>query len=224
MSKVKKIVLGTVGLIILFIVGMLSIFGYLFSDVLIEEYAAIEVKQLPQKNPTTYVFDASLEQVRGTIVSGNESSIWDSPFQYELGGVQHNLDFYVCEAKDEICLSSNDKQVEEIFSKPENKNDVYLASDGHRIPSTLYYAVGKPLEFRADFHVHLEAKDGNKTIVTIFPVEPAVYKGYGGLGLHGAILKKEIPVEPTTVEEYQLLRYIGSVLGETDMPEVVLPR
>lgn len=36
-------------------------------------------------------------------------------------------------------------------------------------------------------------------------------------------MKKEIPVEPTTVEEYRMLRHIGLILGEDDMPEVVFP-
>ncbi len=229
MSKTKKIIIGTVGLIVLFIGFILSIFAYFFYDTISNEYAAIEVKQLPQKNPTSYVFNGNLEQVRKKIISATEYPEPDShvPFKQsdslELRGYLANAYFYICESKDDICLGTNGKRVEEIFKKKENQNDIYLASDGTRIYSTTYYANGKPLEFRMDFHIHLEAIDSDKTKVAIFPINPVVYKGYGGLGMHGAILKKEIPVAATTVEEYQLLHYIGFALGEKDMPKVILP-
>lgn len=229
MSKVKKIILGIVVLILLFIAGVLSIFGYLFSDVLIEEYAAIEAKALPHKNPTTYVFDGDLEHVRSKVISAVKYPEIDSPFPFKNASIDEpeyhrpNVIFYVCAAEEEICLGSNDTETEAIFKKPENRNDLVIASDGSRIKSPVYFAAGNPLEFRMDFHVDLESIDGNKVAVTIFPINPTIYKGYGGIGLHGAILKESFPVESTTIEEYQLLRYIGFVLGKTDMPEVVLP-
>jgi hypothetical protein len=230
MSKVKGIVLGIVVLIILFIAGILSMFGYLFSDVLIEEYAAIEAKALPQKNPTSYVFDGNLEHIRSKVISAVKYPEIDSPFPFKNASIDEpgyhrpNVSFYVCEAEEEICLGSDDAKTNAIFEKPENRNDLVIASDGTRMKSPVYFAAGKPLEFRMDFHVDLESIDGNKVAVTVFPINPTVYKGYGGIGLHGAILKEAFPVEATTIEEYQLLRYIGFVLGKTDMPEVVLPR
>jgi hypothetical protein len=229
MSKAKKFIIVIAGFIILSTVVSLSIFAYFFSDILLEEYAAIEIKQLPQKNPTSYVFNGNLEEVRQKIISGTKYPDYESPFPFkdyddlDNDSYKSNVGFYICEAKDEICLSTNEKTVKEIFNKEENRNDIYLANDGRRTSSSVYYAAGKSLEFRTDFHIHLEANEDNKVKVTIFPVNPLIYKGYGGIGLHGAILKKEIPVVPTTVEEYQLLRYIGFVLEEKDMPEVILP-
>lgn len=229
MSKGKKIIIGIVGVIVLPVVVFLSIFAYFFGDLVIEEYSPIEIKQLPQNNPTSYIFNGNLEEVRRKIISATKFPDFESPFPFkdyndlDNESYKSNVSFYVCEARNEICLSTNREIVKEIFKKEENRNDVYLASDGRRTNSSTYYAAGKPLGFRTDFHIHLEAKDDNKVKVTIFPINPLIYKGYGGMGLHGAILKKEIPVEPTTVEEYQMLRYIGFILGEKDMPEVILP-
>lgn len=222
MSKGKKLCVWIAAFMAITVVIVLSVAGYFFSDVLIEEYSTIEAKKLQQKNPTTYAFDGDLENVRKKIAAATAFPNDEIPFPFKTS-TQFNAGFYVCEVTEEICLTSNEEQFKEIFLKPENKNDIFLASDGSRIISPVYSAAEKKLGFRTDFHIHLEAQNGSKTIVTISPVNPMVFKGYGGLGLHGKILKKEFPVEPTTIEEYQLLRYIGLVLGEKDMPKVLLP-
>lgn len=230
MSKNKKIIVVIIGLLLLPVIGILSLFAYLFSGVIIEEFASIETKSLPQKNPTSYTFKGNLEDVRKKIVPALDHPEFESPFPFkaydglETRGYEVHSDFYICEAGDDICLGTNDKKVEEIFKKKENQKDIYLASDGIPIFSSTYYMLGKPLKFRTDFHIHLEATEDEKTKITIAPINPVIYKGYGGTGLHGAILQKQIPVEATTVEEYQLLRYIGFVLGEKDMPEVILSK
>jgi len=79
------------------------------------------------------------------------------------------------------------------------------------------------LAFRTHFHIHREAAGDDRVKITVFPVNPVIYKVFRGISLHGAVMKKEIPVEPTTVEEYRMLRHIGLILGEDDMPEVVFP-
>ena len=234
MSKTTKVVIGIVGSIILFVGFILAIFTYLFSDIIREDIALsredkapIETKELHQKNPTSYTFDGNVEEIRKKIIPAIKYPDFESPFPfkpYENSRLTGYSDFYICEVKDDICLGTNDKEVEEIFKKEENKNDIYVASDGMPILSSTYHALGKPLQFKTDFHVHFESQENNKTKITISLIKPVVFKGKGGRGIHGARLKKEIPVDATTVEEYQLLRYIGFVLGEKGMPEVILPK
>ncbi len=234
MSGNKKILLGIIGFMAIGVIGFVSLVLYLFSDVIresqelsLEDKAPIETRKLAQKNPTSYTFDINLKELQEKIIPALQTPDFESPFPfkpYENSELTGYSDFYICEANDDTCLGSNDDEFEKTFKKKENENDIYYASDGMPILSSTYYALGKPLEFRMDFHIHLEEIEDNKTKVTIFPIKPVVYKGKGGRGMHGGALKKQIPVEPTTVEEYQLLRYIGFVLGEKDMPEVVLPK
>lgn len=236
MTKSKKIIIGTAGFIVLFLGLILAGFAYLFSDIIREEYALsredkapIEIKELHQKNPTSYTFDRNVWEIRKKIIPALEYPEYDSPYPFKPSDSPEMVSymrFHVCEADkdDGYCPPYREKILEQIYSKKENANDLYLAHDGNRFVSTTYYADGKPLETNMDFHIHLETIEDNQTKVTIFPIKPLVYKGKGGRGMHGGRLKKEIPVEPTTVEEYQLLRYIGFVLSEKDMPEVIIPK
>ena len=226
MIEKKKIKIGIFVFICLSLVCCLFIFVYyLYLSV------SIETKKLSQKNPTSYTFNGNLEQVRKKIISAIDfPSDFDVPFPFKnsqnaiSSKVKRNLIFHDCKASDDSCLGTDKQKLQEIFKKKENQNDIYLVNDGSRMYSTTYYVGGKPLEFNMEFHIHLEAIADNKTRVTILPVNPTVLHGYGGRGLHGARLKKKVPVEPTTVEEYQLLRYLGLASGEKDMPEVILPK
>jgi hypothetical protein len=43
-----------------------------------------------------------------------------------------------------------------------------------------------------------------------------------GMPGHGRA-NRYVRVEPTSIEEYMILRHIGSILGVRSMPEVILP-
>jgi hypothetical protein len=82
------------------------------------------------------------------------------------------------------------------------------------------------LPFVAAFHVHLVAHGRAQTLVSVEVVDPEIMNGmtwgFGSCG-PGYAWRFE-SVDPTTVEEYALLRYIGRAVGAVGMPEVVLPR
>lgn len=234
MKTRTKVVIAAVGSIILLFSLIVAAASYYYFDTYRENTyrenrAPLVVKQLPQKNPTSYTFYGSPEELREKILTGLNNYDYSDAFPLKipreptgLDGVQNSY-FYKCLADNEGCLGVNDREVEEIFADPRNQNDIVLADDGRGMISHTYFALGKPLQFLADFHIHFDSVGNGKTTVTITVVKPQVYKGYEGRGMHGGLLLKREPVEPTTVEEYQLLRHFGLILDEKDMPEVIFP-
>jgi hypothetical protein len=234
MNTGKKILIGAIVLIIAFFGLIISGISYYYYDTYRydtyrENRAPLVSKPLPQQNPTSYTFEGTPEQLHKKIISGFEnrsSNVFPLKTYYEYGDTKEetNAYFYVCTKDADGCLGINDKEEEEIFNDPQNQNDIYLANDGSGMVSHTYYALGKPLDYLADFHIHLQAEENDKTKITITPIKTMVHKGYEGRGMHGGLLPKKVPVEATTVEEYQLLYYIGFVLGEKDMPQVIFPK
>jgi len=110
-----------------------------------------------------------------------------------------------------------------VFENQETQNDIYLHTFGDPIKSHSYFALGKPLEYRVSFHIHFQSAQDGKTTILINAINPTVVKGIGGLGPHGFYLK-DVPVQPTTIEEYELLKYVGYLLGEKNMPAVNYPK
>ena len=76
----------------------------------------------------------------------------------------------------------------------------------------------------ADFRMHL-VSSGSNTIVTVTASDAELVNGtrFGigscGPGQHW----NYVPVKPTTVEEYHIIRYLGACLRITNMPPVILP-
>lgn len=229
--KKRKIVIGSIiGFAVIFVGLIIFAISYYYyttyhenrATTYHENRAPLEIKTIPQKNPTSYIFEGDIAEVRARILkatSSKRSEEEDKAFPFKSPDNQSRKADYFVTTKDEAFSPD----LEKLFEKPENLQDIYLENDGLGIISPTYYALGKPLRYLIDFHIHLESVQDNKTKVSIIPVKPRVYKGYKGRGMHGALLPKQVPVEPTTIEEYQLLRYIGFVLGEEDMPEVLLP-
>jgi hypothetical protein len=104
----------------------------------------------------------------------------------------------------------------EHFEKPNTENDIFIHSFGQFWYSPIYFAGGKPLEFRTPFILTLEEIDKERTLLKVRPEHPKVIKGVAGLTAHG-FYSKEIEVEPTTVEEYTLILFIAEQLGDTTL-------
>ena len=67
---------------------------------------------------------------------------------------------------------------------------------------------------------------GSNTVVTVTASDTEVVTGtkfgFGPCGPGQGYVYES--VKPTTVEEYSILRYIGSYIGVTNMPEVIKPK
>ena len=111
------------------------------------------------------------------------------------------------------------------FRDPANAQDIYLHT--FHMPfvlSSVYRGNDGGLPFIATFHIHLVA-NGSNTIVTVTASDAEVVTGtkfgFGPCGPGQGYVYES--VKPTTVEEYSILRYIGSSFGVTNMPEVIKP-
>jgi hypothetical protein len=117
-------------------------------------------------------------------------------------------------------------EISELFSQGINKQDIFLLSDGGYWKSRIYQKKdGEFLDYRVSFYLHLEKIDENHTKVIIKTIEPKVIVGmeFFPSPPHFVRNNKTIAVEPSTIEEYEILLEIGKIVGEKDMPTLILP-
>ena len=116
--------------------------------------------------------------------------------------------------------------VSQLFTQPNNKSDFCLMPLYYICKSKIYRMKnGDSLEYRAWFYLHLETLDEKKTKVSIRTIEPEVIIGrelFPSLP-HFVRKDKTLPVEPSTIEEYEILLEIEKLVGEKDMPPIHLP-
>lgn len=111
----------------------------------------------------------------------------------------------------------------DFFTTIGTENDLYLHTFGQFWCSPIYYARGKPLEFRAKFRLRLTSVSSTQTQLKIEIESPCVIKGIGGLGPDG-FYSKDIEVNSTTIEEYSLLLYIANMIGDSTLPPLDLEK
>ena len=179
----------------------------------------IRTHRLPQPNPTSYTFPLPLDDVRTRALQAfsmeqQGSGIFVHPDLLYFG------DILSVECSTDAVFS------EAIFLDPANKNDIYLHSFGFALVlSPVYQGRHGGLPYTAAFHLHLVAL-GSNTTVTVRALDAQVFNGekfgWGPCG-PGYMTNKQ-KVSPTTIEEYIVLRHLGSYLGVTNMPPVILPK
>ena len=162
--------------------------------------------KLPRKNPTTWAFRASIEEV-----------------QYALRNEYANAI-----AKDiEFAGDSNIVWGRKILREVDNKNDAYLYNyDGGN--SLMYRDSIRGIPYSYCLHFHITNASENLTEVSVRTIDPCIYIGQHFpfnvltfLEPKAPIIKK---VPPSTIEEYRVLLAIGKRLGQKDqMPPLVLP-
>jgi len=156
-------------------------------------------KTMDSPNPTSYVFNADIEQIKNSIKQAEANQLrW-----YSL---------YFSDKERDYC--------DYIFKDSKNVNDVVLHSLKN-VESKIYFRCGKPLYYYANFHIHLDSISENKTQVEIFTLGPEIVVfgiGYWSIGY--TQMKK---VLPSTIEEYEILLAIGNQLGEVGMPKCNYP-
>jgi hypothetical protein len=177
----------------------------------------IKTKPLAEKNPTSYVFARPVSQAREEIIKAFETeNRYSKPTEEFYASFGDTRLWFSVESREDAVFS------EKIFQNPVNHNDVYLHSHGEPLgPSQVYFGGGKPLRYRAAFQLHLAALDNN-TQVSVITHEPSVINGSKCCGPHGYV-SNNVPVEPTTIEEYKILLFVGRILGAREMPPLRLP-
>ena len=90
-----------------------------------------------------------------------------------------------------------------IFRNPVNENDVYISCNRQPICKSTVYTNGwgKPLEYLADFQLHIIPQGAKETLVKVVVVDPEVVAG-----------KTNSAVEATTVEESEIISALKQTL------------
>ena len=105
---------------------------------------------------------------------------------------------------------------------------VYAAHSQHDPigKSNVYFARGEALDYLANFEFHLLKRGDQETEVRVKALQSEVINGRQfGFGSCGpGFANRYVAVEPTTIEEYEILLRIGQALGEKDMPPLLLPQ
>ncbi|HAM98707.1 MAG TPA: hypothetical protein DCQ26_08840 [Marinilabiliales bacterium] len=171
---------------------------------------------LKEKNPTFYVFHVPLEVLRSKIIKDFETDRTNSISDLQSIQEISKVNWFVA--------TVNSKYSEDIFKKPENVHDLYLVLNKPVSLSKVYYKFWKPLEYSATFQLHLTSIDANRTKIEVITYNGSVF--YWGIPFPGGdhAFVKEKDVQPTTIEEYEILLRIGNLIGEKDMPSLKLPK
>lgn len=168
-----------------------TLIGLLFITISVLTIGCYTKEELLVPNPTSYVFDAGIEDARKAI----------------LTRVEDSLDGYTVYAKEDY---DND-----ILSK-NIKNDALL-QNVLDVGSKMYFRFGKPLPYFPEFIIHLDSISEKKTNVVVYTSDTTIV--VGGIGVPHFCYTWEKKVSPSTIEEYEILLLIGQQLGQEGMPE-----
>jgi len=174
-------------------------------------------KRLINPYPTIHVFNLPIDSLRElilenfTVAKQYDSKVYNNLIFYYyvdiLGKKSKMLVTFKTETSKDTLFSKD------FFSTTGTDKDIYLHSFGQYWYSPIYYALGKPLEFRAKFRLRLKQLNKSQTQLIVEIEEPIVIKGIGGLGPDG-FYSKEINVKSTTIEEYCLIYYLANLIGD----------
>lgn len=167
-----------------------TLIGLLFITISVLTIGCYSKEKLQSPNPTSYVFDAGIEDVRKAITR-----------------VEDSLDGNTIYAKEDY---END-----IFSK-NIKNDALLVNICD-VKSKMFFRFGKPLPYFPEFIIHLDSISEKKTNVVVYTSDTTIVVGGIGVPHFGYTWEKK--VSPSTIEEYEILLLIGQQLGQEGMPE-----
>jgi hypothetical protein len=186
---------------------------------------AITAVALPGRNPTSYEFDWPKDELRTRLLG--TLSIEKQLAKPIFGAVAAPGEEAEGPGIFQVSDRSNSVMGRELLEMPGNNDDFYLQAFHTAFwSSPVYSARGKVLPFLAEFHVHFSVLTQGRTKITVTAHRTEVLNGtrfdfgHNGLGRYA----RYMPVEPTTIEEYTVLRYFGESLGIRDMPPVILPK
>jgi hypothetical protein len=198
------------------------------------DQVTLQQRLAPHPNPTNYIFDATEADVKNAIKLGCKKWREELSAKYsnkvwagDGDAVAKRFLTQALQISGEEALlwkGDGDALSKNLLTKPGNESDAYLWSDVSPIgESQVYYKNDQPLIYYADFHIHLSTVGQKKTRVDIATYNSSVAAGVDqSWSPHGPSLI-EVNVDPTTIEEYQILLHIGEQVGTKDMPPLVIP-
>gem|GEM_PF-6299828 len=104
------------------------------------------------------------------------------------------------------------------FKKSGTNNDIYVHTYNKVWISRVYYKDKNPLKYRAEFILKLQPLDNAHTKLSVLTLDPVVIEEIP----NGASRKSQ--AEPTSVEEYTILLYIASKLGDHTLEKLKFPQ
>jgi hypothetical protein len=194
----------------------------------------LQQRLLPHPNPTAYDFDADVSHVKGAVkrafdkwrdeqTTKYQAMVWKGSGDAET---QHILSLVLQSSglMQLLWKEDGDAPTKDTFTKPGNENDAYIFGGDTPVgESQVYFKDGQPLIYYANFHIHLTVVSPQKTRVEIFTDDSSLAAGLDkSWSPHGPALIF-VKVDPTTIEQYQILLGIGEQLGTKDMPQLVTP-
>jgi hypothetical protein len=177
----------------------------------------METRTLPARNPTAREFEVPLEELRARVIAGLSRD------QQHADPIFGDSSWEWSPALFQVLESGAYPTWLKVLELPGNSRDLYLDPSDPLWKSPVYRAPDDGLPFLAQFHLHFSATGPTQSSVSVTALETRVLNGQmtGMLG-HGPA-NRYVPVEPTSIEEYVVLRRIGRILGVPSMPEVILP-
>jgi hypothetical protein len=170
------------------------------------KYKYIEL-EMSEKNPISYVFNATIEQIHQALVSKYNN----------FPGI--SLEF----ASDSSIVWGS-----KYLNSPDNINDAFI---WNYFPDTsiVYYNQQNKIPYYYSLHLHIIKIDNTKTEVEIITINPEIMTGirFPSNVLSSVFHQPPITksVHPSTIEEYRVLLNIGEVLGIKDkMPTMRVPK
>lgn len=166
----------------------------------------LEKLEFNEKNPTIFTYSYSIDRVKSTILDQFKD------YNYRKMGLYFKENFY----PDSLS----------IFTQIGNENDFCLSTYDDPIgKSYLYLKNGRPLDYIASFHLHLVVIDSSQTKIEVRTLKSKVVDGLNLLpNVHGVRSFKYQKVDPSTIEEYEILLRIGAALGQKEMPRLKEPK
>lgn len=162
----------------------------------------LKARQFAPRNPTSYVFERSLTEVRLAM---------ERAFRLRY---YRDLNF--------VTYDNHRRLADSILNQSSNRFDgVLLHSTRTLGPSPVYVIDGEPVEYLASFHIHLVPIAEREIRADVRALNPEVIVGEV-FTVHGFAYRFR-RVEPTSIEEYQILLVIGEQLDVHDMPALRIP-
>ena len=182
----------------------------------------IKTRKFQIKNVPEHVFNVESNKLKDTILSffnldnQIDNEILSRIFYHKIS--KNEIDNYTFDAEtNKDTLFSN-----EYFSKQNTSNDIFLHNFHEFWPSKYYYSQNHPLEYSSNFIIKLIRINDRSTKVLVIADDPEVINGSMKYGVHGPVARYT-SVEPTTIEEYAILEFIASKLGDKTLLPLKLP-
>lgn len=179
----------------------------------------VQVNSITERNPTEYVFDASYAAVLSLIDAlcskDRLPSKFDTPTSKQV---------YGCDRWSESKAARPAAPPRFYYTPNYYPNASYdrIGLFTKAFDSRSYTANGQPLKVSVQLEMELHRMGEQKTKVSIRAVDLEAFNGRI-TAMHGGTARHVEHLPSTSIEEYEVLLYLGAFLGQKGMPPIALP-